>query len=56
MTGSWQVNGTVGMFTASNFNVDSGLPGAASNNGIAGGLWNNASCGDTGIYATRALA
>jgi hypothetical protein len=60
MTGVWTINGAnTGIYTASNFNVNMGLPdlpGLPSNNGETGGVWNNTGSYDTGIYATRPLA
>ena len=41
MTGSWLTNGSTGIFTASSFNTDGGLPGLPSNAGQNGGVWNN---------------
>lgn len=57
MTGTWATNGSTGIFTASNFNVDgSTLPGLPSNAGANGGLWWNGGSWNTDIYATRPLA
>lgn len=56
MTGNWATNGSTGINTASNFNVNGGLPGPSFTNGDAGGLWNATGSWNTSIYATRALA
>jgi len=58
MTGTWATNGSTGIFTASNFNVDGAtLPGLPSNAGATGGLWwNGGNSWNTDIYATRPLA
>ena len=56
MTGTWLTNGSTGIFTASNFNIDGGLPGLPSNAGQNGGLWNNVANWNTSVYATRPLA
>lgn len=57
MTGSWATNGSTGIYTANNFNVDgSTLPGLPSNNGSPGGVWRNVTSWSTNIYATRQLA
>jgi hypothetical protein len=56
LSGTWTTNGTTGIFTAKNFNVDGGtLPGLASNGGANGGIWNNTGGWNTSIYATRPL-
>ncbi|QJE98181.1 fibronectin type III domain-containing protein [Luteolibacter luteus] len=57
LTGTWLTNGSEGIFTANNFNVDgASLPGLPSNGGANGGIWNNTGGWNTNIYATRPLA
>jgi hypothetical protein len=57
LTGAWKTNGSQGIFTADNFDVDGfTLPGLPSNQGTSGGVYNNTNSYDTTIYATRPLA
>jgi hypothetical protein len=57
MTGTWLTNGSTGIFTANNFNVEgSTLPGLPASDTANGGIWNNTGSWNTGIYATRPLA
>lgn len=56
MTGKWVTRGSAGIFAASNFNVDGGLPGAPSNAGSPGGIWNNVGNWNTNVHVTRPLA
>lgn len=56
MTATWATNGSTGIFTANNFNVNgTTLPGLPSNAGANGGVWNNTNSYNTGIHATRPL-
>lgn len=55
LMGNWTTYGSSGIFAASNFNVDGGLPGAPSHAGSMGGVWNNVALWNTDVYATRAL-
>ncbi|MEK7953179.1 fibronectin type III domain-containing protein [Luteolibacter soli] len=57
LTGAWATNGSTGIYTANNFNVDGAtLPGLPSNGGGLGGIWNNVGNWGTSVYATRPLA
>lgn len=57
LTGTWATNGSTGIYTANNFNVDGAtLPGLASSGGGQGGIWNNVGNWGTSVYATRQLS
>jgi hypothetical protein len=57
MTGTWLTNGSTGIFTANNFNVEGAtLPGLPASNTANGGIWNNTGSWNTSIHATRPLA
>jgi hypothetical protein len=57
LTGNWATNGSTGIYTANNFNVNgSTLPGLPSDGGGQGGVWNNVGNWNTSVYATRQLS
>src|SRR5688572_24800370 len=57
MTGTWATNGSTGIYTANNFDVNGAiLPGLPSSGGVTGGIWNNVGNWGTSVYATRPLA
>jgi hypothetical protein len=57
MTGTWLTNGSTGIFTANNFNVNGAtLPGLPASDTANGGVWNNVGNWNTNVYATRPLA
>jgi len=56
LTGAWATNGSTGIYTANNFDVDGAtLPGLSSNGGAPGGVWNNVGNWGTSVSATRQL-
>ena len=57
LAGNWATNGSTGIYTANNFNVNGNtLPGLPSNGGAQGGIWNATGSYGTSIYATRELS
>lgn len=57
LTGNWATNGSTGIYTANNFNVNgSTLPGLPASDAANGGIWNNVGNWGTSVYATRPLA
>jgi hypothetical protein len=57
MTGTWITNGSAGIFTANNFDVQGAtLPGLPPGDSANGGIWNNTGSWNTSIHATRPLA
>lgn len=57
LSGTWLTNGSTGIFTANNFNVNgTTLPGLPASDLANGGIWNNTGGWNTSIYATRPLA
>jgi len=55
LTGNWATNGSTGVNTASNFNVNGSLPGLPPDGGALGGVWNGTGSYSTSIHATRQL-